>query len=368
MADRPLRIAVDGRELLGRPTGVGRYLLEILSAWAADTAVPHAFTVILPADPPPHLTALGPRIHWHVERSARAGTWWEQMRLPRALAREAPDVFFAPGYTAPLQHPCPTVLTVHDVSFFAHPEGFPRREGLRRRWLTRTSARRAARVLTVSEFSAREISRWLHVRPDHIEVVPNGAPPLAVRRSHPPEGRLVLYVGSIFQRRRIPLLLDAFRATHARVPDARLLLIGENRSAPRLDPAGAAAAMGLAQAVEYRSYVADDELARLYEHARAFVFLSDYEGFALTPFEAIAHGVPPVLLDTPVAKEIYGDAARLVPPEPAAIADALTTLLTDDAAHAALAAAGARRLPAYSWSKTAAAALHALEQAARHVK
>lgn len=364
MADRALRIAVDGRELLGRPTGVGRYLYEILRAWASDGTVRHSFTVILPGDPPPHLTALGPRIHWHVERSDRAGTWWEQMRLPRALAREAPDVFFAPGYTAPLQHPCPTVVTVHDVSFFAHPEGFPRREGLRRRWLTRTSARRAARVLTVSEFSAREIARWLHVRPDHIEVVPNGAPPLAVRRSHPPEGRLVLYVGSIFQRRRIPLLLEAFRLAHARVPGARLMLVGENRSAPALDPAAAAAEMGLAKAVEYRSYVTDDELERLYGHARAFVFLSDYEGFALTPFEAIAHGVPPILLDTPVAREIYGDAARLVPPEPAAIGDAIATLLTDDAAHTALSAAGAGRLPAFSWSRTAAAALHALETAA----
>jgi glycosyltransferase involved in cell wall biosynthesis len=364
MPDRPLRIAVDGRELLGRPTGVGRYLYEILRAWAADATIRHSFTVIVPADPPARLTALGPRIQWLVEPATTSGTWWEQMRLPRVLAREAPDVFFAPGYTAPLQHPCPTVLTVHDVSFFAHPEEFPRRERVRRRWLTRTSARRAARVLTVSEFSAREIARWLRVRPDHIEVVPNGAPPLARHRSRPPDGRLVLYVGSIFHRRRIPLLLAAFQLARARVADARLILVGENRSAPRLEPIEFAARLGVADAVEYRAYVEEDELSRLYDNARAFVFLSDYEGFALTPFEAIAHGVPPVLLNTPVANEIYGDAARLVEPEPAAIAGALVTLLTDDAAHAALSAAGARRLPAFSWSRTAAAALQALENAA----
>jgi glycosyltransferase involved in cell wall biosynthesis len=364
MASRPLRIAIDGRELIGRPTGVGRYLYEILRAWADDPRVDHRFTVILPTDPPPHLTSLGPKIHWRVERAPKAGTWWEQMRLPRALAREAPDVFFAPGYTAPLQHPCPTVLTVHDVSFFAHPEGFPRRERLRRRWLTRTSARRAARVLTVSEFSAREISRWLRVRPDHIDVVPNGAPQSIAPRRSAPRSPLVLYVGSIFHRRRIPLLLEAFRLVRERAPDARLVLVGENRSAPRLDPIQLASTLGVREAVEYREYVSDPELAALYDQARAFAFLSDYEGFALTPFEAIAHHVPPVLLDTPVAREIYGDAARLVPPEAPAVASALTSLLTDEQAHATLVAAGAERLPMYTWSRTAAAALQALETAA----
>ena len=364
MADRALRIAVDGRELVGRPTGVGRYLLEILRAWAEDPAMRHDVTVILPASPPPHLAALGPRIAWHVEATARPGTWWEQMRLPRVLARLAPDVLFAPGYTAPLQHPCPTVVTIHDVSFWAHPEGFRRRERLRRRWLTRTTARRAARILTVSEFSAREIARWLRVNPDRIDVVPNGAPQ-AVERIRPAAGPTVLYVGSLLNRRRIPLLLQAFRLVRARVPDARLVLAGENRTSPPIDPLRIAIGLGIEDAVDYRAYVADEDLPRLYDDARVFAFLSDYEGFGLTPFEAIAHGVPPVLLDTPVAREIYGDAARLVAADAQAIADALVTLLIDDATRATLAQAGAQRLPAFTWGRTAAAALRALEAAAR---
>jgi glycosyltransferase involved in cell wall biosynthesis len=365
VADRPLRIAVDGRELVGKPTGVGRYLSELLRQWAADPSVPHAFTVILPAQPPPDIAALEPRFTLRVEPTAKAGTWWEQIRLPRILAREAPDVLFAPGYTAPLQHPCPTVVTVHDVSFWAHPEGFPRRERLRRRWLTRTSARRAARVLTVSDFSAREIARWLHVPPARILVVPNGAPAPRPPRAAPPAGRIVLYVGSLFNRRRIPLLLAAFRHVRERVPDARLILVGENRTSPLIDPVRIAATLGLQDAVDYRAWVPDAELDRLYDQARVFVFLSDYEGFALTPFEAIARGVPPVLLDTPVAREIYGDAARLVAAEADRVAEALVQLLEDDTAHRALSDAGARRLPAYSWPRAAAAALQAIEAAAR---
>lgn len=364
MADRPLHVAIDGRELLGQPTGVGRYLLELLRVWAADPVTAHRFTVILPGPPPPHLTGLGPRVTWHVEPATAAGTWWEQVRLPRALARVAPDVLFAPGYTAPLQRLCPTVVTIHDVSFWAHPEWFPRREGIRRRWLTRTSARRAARIVTASVFSAGEIVRWLRVPISRIEVAPAGAPAAAPRREGPPPGQVVLYTGSLFTRRRIPALLTAFRLVAAQVPAARLVLVGDNRTRPSIDPIVLAAQEGIRDRVDWRAYVSDEERDRLYATARVFVFLSDYEGFGLTPLEAIAHGVPPVLLDTPVAREVYGDAARLVPADPAAIAAALTSLLQDDRAHQDLVAAGARRLSAFSWTRSAAIVLRALEQAA----
>jgi glycosyltransferase involved in cell wall biosynthesis len=364
VADRLLHIAVDGRELLGQPTGVGRFLLEILRVWAADRASAHTFTVILPADPPPHLTGLGPRIAWRVEPAVKAGTWWEQVRLPQALARLSPDVLLAPGYTTPLQRCCPAVVTIHDVSFWAHPEWFPRREGIRRRWLTRTSARRAARILTVSEFSAREIVKWLRVPASRVVVAAHGAPAVPAPAAQRPESRLVLFTGSLFTRRRIPELITAFRDVAARVPEARLVLAGDNRTQPKIDPPALAAAAGIGDRVEWRAYVSDEERDRLYATARVFVFLSDYEGFALTPLEAIAHGVPPVLLDTPVAREVYGDAARYVSADPAAIAGALTSLLQDDRAHQDLVAAGARRLPAFSWVRSAAIVLRTLEQAA----
>ena len=83
--------------------------------------------------------------------------------LPRMVRQAHANVLFAPAYTAPLASPVPVVLTVHDVSFCAHPEWFSWREGMRRRLLTRRSARRAARVLTVSQFSRDEIVRHLGV-------------------------------------------------------------------------------------------------------------------------------------------------------------------------------------------------------------
>jgi glycosyltransferase involved in cell wall biosynthesis len=366
VADRPLHIAIDGRELVGKPTGVGRYLTEVLRVWASDRSFRHRCTIVVPRDPPAAPFPQDARFTWYIEPGAAAGTVWEQTRLRARVAELAPDVFLAPGYTAPLFISVPFVLAVYDVSFFAHPEWFSTREGLRRRWVTRAAARRAHSVITISEFSAGEIVRWMGIARDRIRLAPPGAP--AASPGAPPASSarapLVLFVGSLFQRRRIPELMRAFASAAAATP-ARLILVGDNRTSPPLDPRTLAADLGVADRVDWRAYVADAELEALYGRARVFVFLSEYEGFGMTPLEAIAHGVPPILLDTTVAREVYGDAALYVSADPAAIASAMTTLLTNADAHAQLVAAGRARLARYSWPRTAGVVLDALAAAAR---
>jgi glycosyltransferase involved in cell wall biosynthesis len=364
VADR-LHIGVDGRELVGRPTGVGRYLIGILRAWSADPAFPHRVTLFLPAPPPDAVKALGPRFGVQVELAARAGTLWEQTRLPAAAARANVDVFFAAGYTGPLRLKCPFVVAVYDVSFFAHREWFPWRQGVRRRWLTRAAAKRASAVVTISEFSANEVVRWLGIARQRIRVAPPGSPERMPAPAAADRGQVVLFVGSLLNRRRLPELIQGFALAAARLPNARLVLVGDNRAHPPIDPRALAAAWRVGHRVEWREYATDAELQALYSSARVFAFLSDYEGFAMTPLEAMAHGTPAVLLDTPVAREIYGDAARLVPPDPARIGDALAVLLSDDAAHAKLVSAGGACLARYSWSRSAAIVRAALEQAVR---
>jgi glycosyltransferase involved in cell wall biosynthesis len=359
---RPLHIGVDARELLGHPTGVGRFLGEILRVWSESADTPHRFSLFAPAALPTWTTALGPRFSVHVAPGTRAGTWWEQVDLPHLVKAAGADVLFAPGYTAPVRLSVPSVLVIHDVSFFARPEWFGWREGLRRRWLTKAAARRAHGVVTVSEFSAGEIERWIGIPRDRIHIVRHGRPRVqpAAAGARPP---LVLFVGSLFNRRRLPELVAAFARTAARVPDARLVLVGDNRTNPRIDPLALADGLGLTGRVEWRAYVPDEELERLYNAARVFAFLSDYEGFAMTPLEALTHGAAPVLLDTPVAREVYGPAARLVPPDVEQIAGAFVELLTDEPARAALVAEGRRLMDRYSWTDAASRVLDVLELA-----
>jgi glycosyltransferase involved in cell wall biosynthesis len=305
-----------------------------------------------------------PRVEFVVEAAANGGTLWEQTRLPGALRRVRPDVFFAAGYTAPLRMPCPFVVAIYDVSFAAHPEWFSRREGLRRRWLTRSAGRRASSVITISEFSADEISRCFGIGRDQIHLAPPGPPdpPAFVSDATAPH---ILYAGSIFSRRHVPELIEAVAVLARQHPSVRLTLVGANRSSPAIDPHAIARSCGIAAAVSWREYVDDAELERVYASARAFAFLSDYEGFAMTPMEALAHGVPSVLLDTPVAREVYGDGALLVPLDPAAIARALHHLLIESDVRERTLMAGRQRLEALSWSRTSATIRARLEEAAR---
>ncbi|HEX5070487.1 MAG TPA: glycosyltransferase family 1 protein [Vicinamibacterales bacterium] len=375
MDNRPLHIAIDGRELVGKPTGAGRYLTGLMAQWARTTS--HRYTVVLHAEPGAALRQFGDRFTWRVEPAAIGGTLWEQRVLPRAVHAIGADVLLAPAYTAPLRSPAPFVVVIHDVSYFAHPEWFPWREGLRRRLVTRRAARRARRIVTISEFSRAEIERYLDVPASRIDLAPPGAPeievgphfrqPLAPEIEVGPHFRqpLVLYAGSLFNRRHVAGMIQAFAQVAREAPDARLVLVGDNRTSPREDPRAIARDSGVADRVEWREYATDAELAVLYRSARVFLFLSDYEGFGIPPLEAFAHGVPAVVLDTPISREVYGDGAIRVSADAGAIAGAMARLLTNDSAHGLAVAAGRARLSAYSWARSAAVVTRALEEAAR---
>ncbi len=406
-----MRIAIDARELAGKPTGVGRYLWQLLLAWNdMPAAAAHEFVLCTTGDRGPDQARAMPRVgatmpganvrsatpgatvpadagttpqipayarpHIHAlsnlqlryrHRPPFRGPLWEQFSLP-LMARDA-NVLFAPAYSGPLAITVPMVLTIHDVSFAAHPEWFAWREGLRRRLLTRASAKRAARILTVSDFSKREIVRRMGVYPDKVDVIysgvhqviPTGAPPgtagSTARDPHP----LVLFVGSIFNRRHVPELIRGFSLLARRLPDARLTIVGDNRTLPRVDLRDLIAASDVAERIQVREYISDEALASLYAEASAFAFLSDYEGFGFTPLEALAVGVPPVVLDTEVAREIYGPSAAYVArPDPALIASALETVLTDDAERHRILTAAPRVLSRYSWRECAHRTLQVL--------
>jgi len=365
-------IAVDARELCGHPTGVGRYLGALLQQWGATPAAARhdwrLYAHATPTVPEPFRAAV--RV-----LPGAGGTQWEQWTLARALTVDRPDVLFSPGYTTPCLVRSPRVVTIHDMSFSAHPEWFTWREGSRRRLLTRWSARHADRVLTVSEFSRREIVAWTGCDPSRIVVTPLGGPGLAARPAEagamPGKGPGILYVGSIFARRHVDALITAFlRHVAPHQPDATLDIIGDNRLPPGvpLCPALDVAPETHRRRVRIRAFVDDATLELAYASARVFAFLSDYEGFGLTPLEAMGHGAAPVVLDTEISREVYGAAARRIAPGPALVEDlgaALLELLTHEDARLALLQEAGPTLARHDWARTAATTLRLLEEVAR---
>ncbi len=358
-----MRIGIDARELCGRATGVGRYLNGLLREWATEgRAREHEFVLYAPESIALPLDA---RRFPSRTIAGSGGTWWEQVQVPRATAGDHLDVWFAPAYTAPVRLRIPTVVAIHDLSFVAHPEWFRLREGARRRWLTTQSARRAASVITVSAFSKRELNERLDVPANKIHVIPPGIAPSTLR--HEPSATSharVLYVGSIFNRRHVVDLIRAFAPIARAHTGASLDIVGDNRSYPREDLRQTIAAERLEAQVRWHEYVNDEQLAALYAEARAFAFLSEYEGLGLTPLEALGAGIPPILLNTAVARESCGDAAIYVPASDlGATTRGLESLLFDEALRQRILAAAPAELAKYNWPRAARETLAVLEKA-----
>jgi glycosyltransferase involved in cell wall biosynthesis len=357
-----MRIGIDARELCGRRTGVGRYLGGLLREWLADVHTGrHEFVLYAPDTLEIPLDARRAATR---SIAGSAGTWWEQVRLPRVAASDHLDVFFAPAYTAPLWLTAPTVATIHDLSYVAHPEWFRMREGIRRRWVTRATAHRATTIITVSEFSKREIVERLSIADAKVRVIPQGIDrPSAAMQQARGDPRL-LYVGSIFNRRHVVELIRAVAAVAREAPDVSLDLVGDNRTFPHEDIGAAIANHGVSTRVRWHRYVTDDDLRDLYERARAFAFLSEYEGLGMTPLEALTIGIPSVVGDTQAARESLGDAAFYVQHDDvAAVARALSAALFDERARARVLAAAPAALARYSWPRAARETMAVLEAA-----
>jgi glycosyltransferase involved in cell wall biosynthesis len=293
--------------------------------------------------------------------------------LPPAALADQVQVFFAPAYTCPLSLDRPRVTTVHDVSFFAVPEDFSVREGVRRRMLVGAALRASRTVLAVSDFTRREILRFFPEIGPHVLAIPESAddnlPPAAPRDAARARlgvtGPMLLSVGAVFNRRRLPTLLRAAARLSRRWPGLVLDVVGENRTQPRLDIPGMVADLSLQAHVRLAGYVDDAGLAERYAAADVMVSLSEYEGFGLPTLEAMTRGVPVVAADRPALSELFGEAALLVDPtDDAGTADAVGRILAEPALAADLVRRGREVAGRYSWAETARRTWEALEDAA----
>ena len=372
MDARPLVVGIDARELAGRPTGTGRYLRNLLRHWRDSGDRLFCYFNGPPAlDPVLDHPAVRKR---PLGDGCARGLVWQEKLVPEAAREDGLDVFFSPAYSCPLSLDLPRVTTVHDLSFFAHPQDFAFVDALRRRVLVGLSLRASRVVTVVSDFTRRELVRLFPDVSERVVHVPHGSddelPPLPSRAEARDRlevaGPYVIAVGTVLNRRCAPELLRAAARLARRHPGLVLDVVGENRTHPRLDLQGMVASLGLAAHVRLSGFVEDEALADRYAAADAAVFLSEYEGFGLPALEAAARGVPMVVARAPSLGEIFRDAALLVDPrDETAVAAALGTVLTDAALRARLVGAGRALAARHSWAEAARRTRAALLEAAR---
>jgi glycosyltransferase involved in cell wall biosynthesis len=249
------------------------------------------------------------------------------------------------------------VVVLHDAAVLRHPAWYSRAYGTWQRALLPALARRALRVITVSEFSRTELVDLLGVAPERIAVVPGGIGD-AFRPGAPPPARdrpYVLCVASQTARKNLRALVPAARALASH--GVEVVVAGGHRPQFTAEP-------DLAP-LRLLGHVDEAALPGLYAGAEAFVLPSRYEGFGLPVLEAMACGTPVLAADAGALPETCGGAALLAPPEPEAIREALLGLLAADGTRARLRAAGLARAARFGWDRTARAVHAELERAVR---
>jgi glycosyltransferase involved in cell wall biosynthesis len=282
-----------------------------------------------------------------IELRARSQPLRMAVTLPRLLRRVQPALTHFQHVLAP-RAPSPAVVTIHDLSFEHDPALMSARDRFFFRTMVPRSARRADRILTVSERTKRDLVDHYGIAPDKVVVTANGVDPVftpeGVRRDGSP---YLLFVGSL-QPRKDPLAaIEALSLTNGNL---RLVLAGPDKG-DRDEAARTASRLGLERRIEFAGHVDKDELAALYRGATCLVFPSRYEGFGLPVVEAMASGTPVVTTTAGALPEVAGDAAILVEPgDPVALAGGIERAVAD---QERLVKAGLERARRYTWAETA---------------
>ena len=362
-----MRIAYDARPLIERGTGIGRYVRCCLEALLAYEEVQEILLCSPRQIAKGEALSRDRRVRELIHRGWK-GNVWLQMVVPFLLEKCKADLFHGTLFLPTLLARCPTVVNIYDLTVYRYPGTMEARNKWPLKILLPRAVSRADRIITLSEFTKREIEeRWPHA--SHKIVVVPGAPYLSVGElsgvsSFSDPGEILarygvrcpylLYVGTMDPRKNIVRMLKSFEfLSRMGEREMQFVLVGhegwafsEVRRAWESSP--------FRSAIRYIGYVPDEVLGVFYRHADLFLYLSSYEGFGLPPLEAMAAGTCVVASNQASLPECLGEAAVLADSlEPEAVAGVLFRLLQDEDLRKEYVERGLQRVTRYSWQRSA---------------
>ncbi|MBI4175077.1 glycosyltransferase family 4 protein [Candidatus Berkelbacteria bacterium] len=384
-----MHILLDARLLRRETGGIGRYS-QALMRWLSDVPTRHRFSALMTeADRGDwqRLVATHPHLrNWLVRFDGPAHyTVAEQVVLPKILRSLRPDLVHFLNTNHPITYHWPFVVTIHDLTILKYPVGSRQRSFLMQaayRWVLRHAVTKSRRILTVSDTTKQDIRRMFQAEPERIVVTPEGVDEDYQPVSLPQRGRVqrhiqevlgvrapyFLFVSQWRPHKGILTLVQAYeelcqrlakRNPRARVP--QLVIAGKPHPAYPEIPRRIAQSP-FVEHISTPGFVDEEVLPALYQGADAFLFPSEYEGFGLTPLEAMASGTPVLASNTSSLPEVIGKAGVLLDPHaPAVWVDAMEKILGDRDLWRKLRSAGMVQARRFSWQTMAQETLAAYE-------
>ncbi len=376
-----VRVLLDVSAVPSRPVGAGVYTIQIARSLDAHPEVD--LLLAARSDDEQRWSEIAPSstVAAEVPTSRPQRLLWEQSKAPKLAKRMNAELWHGPHYTMPSRLDIPSVVTIHDLTFFDHPEWHERQKVLFFRRMIRRSARNASALICVSQHTKDRLTAVLdpsipiHVAShgvDHARFRPLNRPEeieadlslLAHNGIHPP---YVAFVGTLEPRKDIPSLVEAFAQIADDYPDLRLVVAGSDGWGAK-EVRDSVARSGYTTRILRPGYLPAEVLAPFLRRASVVAYPSLEEGFGLPALEALASGAPVVTTTGSAMAEVCGDAARLTPPAtPRELAAAIAGLLDDQTVADQLRVAGPERASIFTWERATANHILAYRDATEQV-
>ena len=355
-----MRIGIDASPLVGDRGGVGWHTYYLLRAMLLSQPDVTFVGYVRPGAPPPDEIR-----HWS---GADRLTWMAASKWSMADrgSTDRLDLYHGTNFRMHTVGRYGGIVTIHDLWLERFPQYSQKFLGQRlSSWKTKRTARRARKVITVSKFSARELTDLFGLSADQIAVIPNGvsedffprqdagAFKALKQRIGLTADRFILFVGGADPRKNHRVVLEAASLIPTPLEGRTLLLAGSPTHAFG-SYERTAKSHGVSGRVLCPGRLSQRDLQVLYSFADLFIFPSLYEGFGMPVLEAMACGAPVITSKTTALGEVAGDAAMLVDPHDARqIADSMREVLGNDSLRASLKAKGFQHVKQYGWSHAA---------------
>ena len=361
-----MKIGIEAHILEGNRTGVGRVLINILQQWN-NFDLPNNLELILyfKKEIPEDLKLTKSNFKFKLLKT-KSNALFRHYFLCKEATKDKLDILFCPDYVSPIFYFKKTALILHDISYEVSPETYNWPsiwDKILLKYFSKISAKKAKYIFVVSEYTKKEVIKYYKIKEDKIFVIPLAVDNKfkvikdqdkiqEIKNKYNIKDKFILYLGSIFDRRHLKEVVEAFDRIRNKLPNYQFLIVGRNYTKQKFNQSG----------ILRQDYIEENDLVILYNAADLFIYISDYEGFGLPVLEALACNTPVVTSPITSIPEVVGEAGIYVndPKNINQIEKAIYTGLTNNELRENLINKGLEQVNKFSWKKSSKKCLDVL--------